>query len=502
MLISAHRFIREDGMATNPGGDPVVDNPTYMGNIRYFFTADDIDHMQQKGIDLGTYDGVKSHAVQIYSAVTPPAYLPPDPTQQWSANRCQTFLNWISTNYPMGIPGPVPDDAAVVAAPAARIRRDVANLTAAERATLTTAFQGLLNRTATDPNGYFMLAGIHGLPQLYCQHHNDPYNPWHRVYLKMFEDALRSVDGCEDVTLPYWDISQPIPPLLSAPPFDAYTFPQPIGQYAAGDRTQRNNQATIDQNLQQFDFFGDVATSLSQVRWGKYSGFGGGSGYQQFSIQAHDSGHLSTGPTMADQNVASYDPIFWFYHCNLDRFWLSWQKTLHATDWATFQSLLDSTAFWKPPLNVINPFTTTTDQTIAFGVDYEDPAVSDRPLENQVRSLAVGRNFEIKRQSPIAVTVEDIERLNVPGSFVVHLLADGETVASRAFFQPTNPRNCDTCATLPKVSLEFRVDRDKVLDKKLSVKIDVPGQEAIGAAFPLSQVGQPTIKASLLLDEI
>ena len=482
--------------------DPVVDNPTYLGNIRYFFTAEDIDHMQQKGIDLGSYDGVKSHAVQIYSAVTPPAWMPPDTSRQWSANRCQTFLNWISTGYPMGTPAIAPTTPVVSAPPPARIRKDAATLSAAEVATLTKAFQGLIDRSPTDPNGYFTIAGIHGLPKLFCQHHNDPYNPWHRVYLKMFEDALRSVDGCADVTLPYWDISKPIPPLLLAPPFNAYTFPSPIGQYQTGDQTQRYDQATIDDNLQQFDFFGDVATSLSQVRWGRYSGFGGGSGYQQFSIQAHDSGHVATGPTMADQNVASYDPIFWFYHCNLDRFWLSWQKAMHATDWASFQSLLDSTTFWKPPLNVINPFTTTTDQTIAFGIDYEDPAVSDRPLENQVRSINAESAFAIRKESPIAVTVEDIERLNVPGSFVVHLLADGEPVASRAFFQPSNPTECATCATVPKISLEFRVPRDKVLDRKLTVKIDVPSQEAIGAAFPLSQVGQPTIRANLLLDEL
>jgi tyrosinase len=28
---------------------------------------------------------------------------------------------------------------------------------------------------------------------------------WHRVYLLRLEDALRSIRGCEDVTLPYWD---------------------------------------------------------------------------------------------------------------------------------------------------------------------------------------------------------------------------------------------------------------------------------------------------------
>jgi hypothetical protein len=204
---------------------------------------------------------------------------------------------------------------------------------------------------------------------------------------------------------------------------------------------------------------------------------------------------------MRDQDVASYDPIFWFYHCNLDRFWLSWQKQLHATDWTSFQSLLSNTTFWKAPLNVIQPFTITTDQTIAFGIDYEESTMADRPLENQVRSLAASKSFTIKSSSEVAVRVENLERLKVPGSFIVHLLADGEPVASRAFFQPGNPSRCKTCATIPEVGLEFRLSAEKVLDKSLSVKVEVPGQEEIGAGFPLSSLGTPQIKASLLLDE-
>lgn len=490
--------------------DPVVDNPTYLGNIRYFFRDIDIDHMQQKGIDLGTYDGVKDHAVQIYSAVTPPAYMPPDEAGQWSANRCQTFLNWMTNNYPMGTAPAASLGLMRSAAAPERMRNDVDTLSDAQVQQLATAFQGLMERDA-DPanaNSYFAIAGLHGVPKLFCQHHNDPFNPWHRVYLKMFEDQLRTIPGCEDVTLPYWDISKPMSAWLGQGAFKSYTLPRAIGPgYPAGYTTKRNPQNVIDQNLKSFDFFGDTNRSLAQTRWGVYSppqpnGSTTGSGYQQFSIQAHDSGHVAIGPTMAQQDVASYDPIFWFYHCNLDRYWLSWQETMHATDWTTFQSLLDNTKFWKAPLNVIKPFTTTTDQTIAFGIGYEEPVVADRPLENKVRSLAATSNFTISSKSEVAVRVEAIQRMNVPGSFVVHLLADGQRVASRAFFQPNDPRGCSTCVTIPDVSLEFRLPADQVLDRALSVAIEVPGQEEIGAGFPLRSVGSPRIKASLLLDEI
>ncbi|KAL7781933.1 putative tyrosinase [Trichoderma ceciliae] len=39
----------------------------------------------------------------------------------------------------------------------------------------------------------------------YCNHGNVLFPTWHRAYLLRLENALRSIDGCGDVTLPYWD---------------------------------------------------------------------------------------------------------------------------------------------------------------------------------------------------------------------------------------------------------------------------------------------------------
>ena len=51
-----------------------------------------------------------------------------------------------------------------------------------------------------DDNSHYKIAGVHGLPDAYCLHHIPPYNPWHRAYLLAFENALRSIEGCENVT--------------------------------------------------------------------------------------------------------------------------------------------------------------------------------------------------------------------------------------------------------------------------------------------------------------
>ena len=295
-------------MTGNTVPDQVVASPTYMSDIRFYFRPEDVDHMSAKGIDLGTYDGVKRNALAVFAHTAPPnADMPPDPAGKWSAERSQTFKNWIVNGYPQGTATPpvgtaTPPDPGSSGTPPDRMRKNVTSLSPQEIETLSTAFAGLMERPPGDAGSYFALAGGHGLPQAWCMHHEDPFNPWHRVYLKSFEDALRSVPGCQDVTLPYWDVTTPLPELLQQPPFASYTLPQDPGATADPPdpgtyfpyTTERNPAAAITQNLQDFGVPDDIATSLNQSRWGAYNI----SGYQDFSIQAHDGGHASVGPTM------------------------------------------------------------------------------------------------------------------------------------------------------------------------------------------------------------
>src|SRR5262249_44991218 len=172
--------------------DPVVDHPTWFGQIRDFFTPDDIDHMGAKGIDLGTYNGVVANAVSIY-AQTSGGSMPPDPYPKWSANRNQTFLNWISDNYPVGTAPPQPPARRLVAAAAttaARVRKEVSTLKDPEIAKLKKAFAGIMARDPSKPDSYFAIAGVHWFPAIdqnplfHCLHHENRFLPWHRLHLK------------------------------------------------------------------------------------------------------------------------------------------------------------------------------------------------------------------------------------------------------------------------------------------------------------------------------
>jgi tyrosinase len=503
-----------------------------MADIRNFFTADDVTHMGAKGYDLATYDGVKSNASDIYDQ-TKAGNMPPG--QAWSADRVQTFSNWMTSGYPLGsstTPGVGPaspaNDATTI-----RVRKNLARLSDEEIATLKTAFAGLMDREPSEPGSYFALAGIHWLPGGWdgvkgrCKHHVNGYNPWHRALLKVFEDALRSVPGCEDVTLPYWDISTPLPDVLQEEPFASYTLQAdpaagitPNPGFFPGS-TSRYTAEEIAANLADRGFAADSATSLRQSRWGVYSSSGpagadnpsgGGGGYQQFSIQAHDSGHMSIGDWMSQQEIAAFDPVFWFFHCNLDRLWLSWQHNAGAETLIGFKSTLGTDTAWLAPLgNSLPPFSPpaltpaiTTDETIAFGISYDDlelAGVEELAMENTTGSIDAARSFSIRSSTPVSVRVKDIDRLRIPGSFDVHLLADGEVIAKRSLFQPTSPRECETCRSLSLISLDFRIEQEKLLDKQMSVEIHVHGHKEIGTKFPLAQAGNPTINARLLLHD-
>ncbi|MDQ3934410.1 MAG: tyrosinase family protein [Actinomycetota bacterium] len=483
--------------------DPVGPNPTYMADIRHFFRPQDVRHMGDRGIHIGTYEDLKANATNVLGVVMPPgAFMPPDADGKWSANRAQTFKNWIVNKCPEGTATPQPGGGTTPGSgegPADRVRKNVASLSADEIATLKTAFTGIMDREPTDPNSYFALAGIHGRPRLLCLHHQDRYAPWHRAYLRVFEDQLRTVPGCEDVTMPYWDLSTPLPDLLQQPPFDSYALPQDVPGIPPDYKTERYTPQKIIDNLNEQDVLEELGKSLEQSKWG-VSGIGG---YQLYSIQAHDGGHGSIGPTMAKQERASYDPVFWFFHANLDRLWVKWQQNVGATTFTTFLSTVsaDHKEWWSAPFNELKPWTApTSDGTIAFGIAYEDTA-EEIALENRVGSIQALHAFAIRRSTPVSVRVKNIDRSNIPGSFAVHLLADGEPIKKRFFFQPTSPKDCEGCRESPLVNITFDVDQEEILDRKLSIQIEVPGLEDEDKRFPVSRAGSPTINARLMLEE-
>jgi tyrosinase len=113
------------------------------------------------------------------------------------------------------------------------------------------AWKGIQELPPSDPRSFFVLGGYHGEPFRgagwgssaywggYCNHGNVLFPTWHRVYLYRLEEALRSIPGCEEVTLPFWDETSPgslaggIPWALTQPTFelDGETIPNPLASF-------------------------------------------------------------------------------------------------------------------------------------------------------------------------------------------------------------------------------------------------------------------------------
>lgn len=113
------------------------------------------------------------------------------------------------------------------------------------------AFRAIKELPAEHPQSFFTLGGYHGEPFRgagwgtssywggYCNHGNVLFPTWHRAYLVALEDALRSVPGCEDVTLPFWDecsedtLNNGIPWCLTKKDveLDGHTIPNPLRSF-------------------------------------------------------------------------------------------------------------------------------------------------------------------------------------------------------------------------------------------------------------------------------
>jgi len=113
------------------------------------------------------------------------------------------------------------------------------------------AWKGIKELPPDDPKSFFVIGGYHGEPFRgagwgnasywggYCNHGNILFPTWHRVYLLKLEEALRSIPGCADVTLPYWDetsedsLKNGVPWALTQKDFvlDGQTIPNPLRSF-------------------------------------------------------------------------------------------------------------------------------------------------------------------------------------------------------------------------------------------------------------------------------
>lgn len=193
-----------------------------------------------------------------------------------------------------------------------RVRKNILTLTPEEIENLRKAFQLLY-----EDEQYQRFAGI--LINYGQTDQNDLlFLPWARAYFNEFELLLRT--KVDSVTLPYWDYTgdvahkQGLPEIVSNPetaegnpnPLYRALWTQPLYTFRTpGDPKLLAETTKLAEEAFAFSDFVDFSTNIWRTDIVTHLWIGGSS--------------RSTGTT-------AFDPIFWFSHCNLDRFWDTWQK--------------------------------------------------------------------------------------------------------------------------------------------------------------------------------
>jgi tyrosinase len=211
-------------------------------------------------------------------------------------------------------------------------RRDQATLTATQQERFLCAFGTLAGNGTL---GGFVK--IHG--ELHYQHGSERFLPWHRVFLRAFEQALQTVHP--DVTIPYWDWADPKEetfPAWLAGYTPTVTMPSPLAPVAVTRSPgTAADLATLASNL---------PTILADATFAPFTA----------SLESvHGGVHVWVGGTMSFIATAPADPIFWMHHANIDRLWWQWQQA-HPGENPT----LTGSGAQSP---VMDPYPTTEPQT-------------------------------------------------------------------------------------------------------------------------------------------
>ncbi|KAG6855557.1 hypothetical protein H0H87_001059 [Tephrocybe sp. NHM501043] len=198
----------------------------------------------------------------------------------------------------------------------------------------------------------------------YCWHDTILFPTWHRAYLLYIEDALRSIEGCEDVTLPFWDElldasdRQPIPKILTSPtflldgrsdnPLFSYKLQKAITNKVEGTGqryTKPEDTYSIVDRYYRCLFTDDYtlfSNTASQNKWIKDHPENPDKHFVVSLESPHNALHLAIGGfyqagvfnadpilgangDMGDNETAGFDPLFFFHHSFVDYVLSIWQ---------------------------------------------------------------------------------------------------------------------------------------------------------------------------------
>jgi len=252
------------------------------------------------------------------------------------------------------------------------------------------------------------IAGIHGggLPDIdevkidkqtmNCHHGVETFPVWHRAYLYEFEWLLQKHDpwkaahnAPDRLTLPFWDWSSDrfgtgFPDFVTWPRIKITvdgkekTVSNPLysGPSRNHQKTTRgvNTSAEITREIQFRQAAQEATAAMMDDSFWDFSNRSSG----PTSIETpHDDIHVSVGGDMGRVPDASFDPLFWFHHNNVERLYYSWQRQNSDREPPTPDAPLapfwprDKIADNRPWTNDSGTFTTQKEWFYINTLDYE-----------------------------------------------------------------------------------------------------------------------------------
>eukprot|EP00123_Amoebidium_parasiticum_P013697 comp22102_c0_seq1/m.32261 comp22102_c0_seq1/g.32261 ORF comp22102_c0_seq1/g.32261 comp22102_c0_seq1/m.32261 type:complete len:383 (-) comp22102_c0_seq1:599-1747(-) len=215
-------------------------------------------------------------------------------------------------------------------------------------------------------------------------HQSNAFLAWHRWYIYLFENQLRSLGGefgC--IALPYWDWTADVKSNTAAVP--SISVVQEMGGTGSscildsyfGYFRYPNNQCVSR------PFSGGWRppgpTEVSNAILNNYNFQAISDKIKGWHGLIHD--YIGAwGATMADVVYSPNDPIFWLHHSNVDRQWYQWQKC------RGYQGI--------PPSSVPWAWYTTNSEPVSHGFDTPMPAFPTAVTPRNVNSIrALGYSY-------------------------------------------------------------------------------------------------------------
>jgi tyrosinase len=246
-------------------------------------------------------------------------------------------------------------------------RKNLSRLTVAERQAFTNAVNQLrLNGGYDTYVQQHQGAMSHG-------HGGPAFFPWHREYVRRFEEDLQAIDA--SVSVPYWDWTQAnVNPAGTESFIWRDDFMGGPGQAGTGAVTT-GPFASWGLIRNGFNIFGFPGTG------GTISTFMASPDYTTFrQIEGpHGAAHVWVGGFVGNASIAPRDPVFWLIHSNVDRLWAEWIN-MHGSS-AGFQPFLPLSG---GPLghNLTDTMWPWNGTTVPFGVaPWTVAPVSVRPAD-------------------------------------------------------------------------------------------------------------------------